>query len=127
MAVTYAAALRTTRMNAVLTAIDGDVGAATLEICSAAYASVLAVLTLNDPAGSVSGDVLTLDVTPEPEDASANNTGIAAVARIKDNSGDIIISGLTVGTTGTDIIVTSTSITAGDTIKLTSFTITHPS
>jgi hypothetical protein len=127
MSVIYAATLRTARLNAVLTAIDADVGAAKLEICSAAYAAVLATITLNDPAGSVSGDVLTFIVSPQPQDASADNTGVAAIARIKDNSGDIIVSGLTVGTSGADIIVTSTNITAGDTVKMTAGTITHPS
>lgn len=125
MAVNYSTALKTTRMQAVADAIDGDVGAGTLEICSAAYASVLAVLTLADPCGTVSGAVLTFDTTPAIEDASANATGTAAIARIKDNSGDIIVQGLTVGTSGTDIILTSTSITAGQLVQITSATITH--
>ena len=42
MSVTYAATLQTTRMTAVETALDAGPAAAYLEICSAAYASILA-------------------------------------------------------------------------------------
>lgn len=125
MSVTYSATLKDTRLTAVVTEIDAGVGAGYIEICSAAYAAVLATITLNDPCGSVSGGVLTFDVTPQPEDAAADATGTAAIARIKDSAGNIVVSGLTVGTTGTDIIVTSTAFVLGDTITLTAATITH--
>ncbi|CAN0484923.1 unnamed protein product, partial [Phaeothamnion confervicola] len=87
MAVIYAAALRTTRMNSVKTAIDAGSGAGTLEIGTAAMAATLATITLDDPCGSVTGDVLTL--TMPRSDTSADNTGTAAAARIKDSDGNI--------------------------------------
>lgn len=123
MAVDYVAALKTTRMQAVRDAIDFGVGNATLEVCSAAYASVLCVITLADPASSVAGSVLT--ILGVPLAGVAGNSGTAALARIKDPAGTVTVLGLTVGTSGTDCIISSTSITAGDTVTLTAGAITH--
>jgi hypothetical protein len=123
MAINYRASLKTTRMNDVKTDIDVGAGAGYIEICSAAYASVLATITLSDPCGSVTGDVLTL--TMPKSDTSADATGTAAVARIKESAGTVIVNNLTVGTSGTDIILTSLAITAGDTVTLSSATLTH--
>lgn len=123
MAINYRASLKTTRMNDVKTDIDVGAGAGYIEICSAAYASVLATITLSDPCGSVTGDVLTL--TMPKSDTSADATGTAAVARIKESAGTVIVNNLTVGTSATDIILTSLAITAGDTVTLSSATLTH--
>jgi len=123
MGVIYLASLRTTRMNDVKTAIDAGAGAATLEIGTAGMASVLATITLTDPCGSVSGDVLTL--TMPHSDTSADNTGTAAAARIKDSDGNIVVSGLTVGLSAANVILDSLSITAGQTVTITAATITH--
>ena len=123
MAVNYSSALKDTRMTAVRDAIDQDVGAGTLEICTAAYASVLITYTLNDPCGTISAGVLTFSGLPKTQ--SAANSGTAAIARFKDNSGDVIVSGLTVGTSATDIIVSSTTITSGQNYSWNSGTITH--
>lgn len=118
MAVTYSTAAKTARLNAVIAQIDAGAGPGTLEIGTAGMASVLAVLTLADPCGTVAGDVLTFDFDPDISDTSA-------AARIKDSNGTVIISGLTVGTSAADIILDSVSITAGQTVTLTSGTITH--
>jgi hypothetical protein len=123
MGVIYRASLRTTRMTSVRDDIDSGVGAGTLEIGSAGFASVLAVVTLADPCGSVSGDVLTL--TMPQSDPSIDNTGTAAEARIKESGGTVIVSGLTVGISGTNIIVNSTAFQAAATFTLSSGTITH--
>lgn len=123
MGVIYAAALRTTRMNDVKTAIDAGSGPGTLEIGTTGMASVLAVLTFSDPCGTVSGDTLTFSAITQ--DSSADATGTAAAARIKDSNGNIVVSGLTVGTSGTDIILSSTAITAGQVVPMTSAAISH--
>ena len=125
MAVIYNATLRTARMNLVKDAIDAAATAGTLEIGTTAMASVLAVLTLADPCGSVSGDVLTFDTDPPIEDPSANATGTAAEARVKDGDGTVVISGLTVGESSANIIIASTSITSGQLVQIVSATITH--
>lgn len=125
MAVIYAAALRTTRMNAVVTAIDAGAGPGKLKIGTTAMGTVLATLTLTDPCGTVSGDVLTFDFDPDISDTSADNTGTAAAAIITDSDDNTIVSGLTVGTSGTNVVLDSTSITAGQTVTIQTGTLTH--
>jgi hypothetical protein len=125
MAVTYSTATKQARLNAVIAAIDAGAGPGTVEIGTSAMGSVLAILTLADPSGTASGGTLTFDFDPDITDSSANNSGTAAEARIKDSDGNIIISGLTVGTSGTDIVLDSVSITAGQSVTLTTGTITH--
>lgn len=125
MAVTYSTAAKTARMQAIVAQIDAGAGPGTLEIGTTGMASVLATLTLADPCGTVSGAVLTFDFDPDISDTSADNTGTAAVAQIKDSNGTVIISGLTVGTSGTDVVLDSVSITAGQTVTLTTGAIIH--
>lgn len=125
MGVVYAASLRTTRMQAVLDAINAGAGPGTIEIGTAAMGTVLATIPLEDPAGAVSGDVLTFDFSPAVADTAADATGTAAAARVKDSNGNIVISGLTVGLSASNIILDSVSITAGQTVQLTSGTLTH--
>lgn len=124
MGVIYAASIRTSRMTVVETALDAGAGAAYLEIGDAGFASVLVTFTLSDPAGTVSGDVLT--GSSMPKSATAGNSGTAAEARLKDSTGTVVASGLTVGTSGTNVIISpSTSITSGQSCSLTALTLTH--
>ena len=125
MAVTYSTAAKQARMEAVIAQIDASAGAGTLEIGTTGMASVLATFTLADPCGSASGAVLTFDFDPDISDASADNSGTAAEARIKNGDGTAIITGLTVGVGSGDIQLDSVSITAGQTVTLTTGTITH--
>lgn len=125
MAVNYSTACKTARLNAVVAQIDAGSGAGTLEIGTTGFGSVLAILTLADPSATVSGTTLTFDFDPDIEDTSANASGTAAEARIKDSNGNVIISGLTVGTSGTDMILDSVAITSGQRVVLTTGTITH--
>lgn len=123
MAVTYTTAVKTARMAAVNTAI-GATGV--LEIGTSAMASILATIPLANPAGTVSNGVLTL--TMPRSDASADNTGVPAVARIRTASGGTdIITGLTVTLIGGggDVQLDSLSITAGQNVTVGSATITH--
>lgn len=120
MSISYSTSLKNSRLSAVVTAI-GATGY--VEICSAGYAAVLATIPLANPAGSVSGGVLTLSMPAS--DTSADASGTAAVARIKDGSANIIATGLTVGTSATDIIIASTTIVAGQVVTLNTATITH--
>lgn len=124
MAVTYSTTTKTNRMTAVRDTIDAGAGAGVLQIGTTAMGTILAEITLGDPCGTVSGAVLTLSGFPR-SDTSANATGTAAAARIRDSSGNDVITGLTVGTSGSDINLDSTSITAGQTVTINSATITH--
>lgn len=126
MAVTYSNPTKTARMQAVINQIDAGAGPGTLEIGTSAMGLVLATITLADPCGTAADPgVLTLDFDPDVSDTSADASGTAAAARIKDSNGNVIISGLTVGTSGADINLDSVSITAGQTVTLTTGTITH--
>ena len=124
MAVIYASSVRTSRMNAVETALDAGSGAAVLEIGDSGFATTLVSFTLSDPAGTVSGDVLSGAGLPISTTASASGT--AAEARLKDSSGNIVVSGLTVGTSSANVIISpSTSITSGQSCSLDTFALTH--
>ena len=122
MAVTYTTAVKNARLDAVVSSI-GTTGV--LEIGTAGMASVLATIALGNPAGTTSGGVLTFSGFPR-SDTSADNSGTAAAARIRTASGGTdIVTGLTVGTSASDINLDSTSITAGQTVTINSATITH--
>jgi hypothetical protein len=125
MAVTYTNAVKQARLEAVIAQIDASATAGTLEIGTTGMASVLATFTLADPSGTATNDVLTFDFDPDISDTSADATGTAAEARIKNGDGTAVITGLTVGTAAADIILDSVSITAGQTVTLTTGTITH--
>jgi len=123
MTVTYTTAVKNARLDAVTTAAGTT---AVLEIGTSAMGTVLATIALGNPiAAAASGAVLTLSGFPR-SDTSADNTGTAAAARIRTASGGTdIITGLTVGTSGADINLDSLSITAGQTVTISSATITH--
>jgi hypothetical protein len=125
MAVNYAAALKDTRMTAVLNAIDNNAAAAYIEIGTAAMAAVIVTITLSKPSFSEGSQQITMLGVPKSGTASLAGTNTAAAARIKDGGGNVQVSGLTVGTSGSDINLNSTSITSGQTVTLSSGTITH--
>ena len=122
MSVTYPAAVKNARLNAVTTAI-GATGV--LEIGTTGMATILATIPLANPAApAASGGVLSF--TMPQSDASADNTGTAAAARIRTASGGTdIVTGLTVGLSAADVILDSLSITAGQTVTINSTSITH--
>ena len=122
MAVTYTTAVKNARLDAVITQIGS---AGVLEIGTTSMGTVLATIALGNPAGTTSGGILTFSGFPR-SDTSADATGTAAAARIRTASGGTdIITGLTVGTSASDINLDSVSITAGQTVTITSATITH--
>lgn len=123
MSVTYNTTLKNTRLTSVVTAIDTG-GAGYLEMGDAAFAHVLTTIHFNSICGTVTGGVLTFSGTPLV-DASASRTGTAATAEVFSGGNTLVISGLTVGTSGSDINLSSTSIVAGQSVTLTSATITH--
>ncbi len=124
MTVTYSSTLKSARMQAVIAAIDGGAGAGYIEICTTAYGTVLATITLADPSFTESGGQITMAGAPR-QDTDADATGTAAIARIKDSNGNVIVSGLTVGVGSGDIQLNSTSIAQHQIVSLTSGTITH--
>lgn len=121
MAMTYSTALKTARMNAIVS-IAGS--GAKLEIGTAGMTTILASFTFGSVIGTVSGDTLTFSGLPL-SDTSADATGTAAEARIRTSGNVDIITGLTVSSTSGNIILDNTSINAGQTVNLTSGTIQH--
>ncbi len=134
MAVNYSATLKTNRMQLVADLIASKVAAASTGTASAGYivvgtsalsglTGILVSFTLPATPGTVAGSVLTISGTPLTSTAGA--TGTAALAEIRNNAGTVIVSGLTVGTSGTDIIINAAAISTGQSVTLTSGTLTH--
>jgi len=95
---------------------------------TAASGTLLATLPLSDPAfGSAADDDPggTATAGSITDDSSADATGTAGWFRAYDSDGTAIIDG-TAGTSGTDLILDSASITSGQTVKINSWTITVP-
>jgi hypothetical protein len=83
---------------------------------------LLAELTCSATFGTVSGGVLTVSsITADP---SANADGTATWFRVTTSAGAGVIDG-NVGTSGSDLNLTSTGITTGQSVSITSFTITE--
>ena len=134
MAVIYNSTLKDNRMQLVADLIASKTAAAstgtaltgTLVIGTSALSGatgVLATVTLSPVPGTVSGGVLTLSNVPL--NATATATGTAALAEFRDNAGTPVVTGLTVGTSGTNIIINATAISSGQAVQVTSGTITH--
>jgi hypothetical protein len=124
MALNYHLDVKQARLEVVRTAIDAGSGPGVLEICSSGYSTVLAAITLADPCGTVSGGTLTLAGFPRA-DTAADASGIASVARIRDSSGKVVVDGITVGTADANILLGSSTITAGNEVQLTSAVFNH--
>jgi hypothetical protein len=105
-----------------------DIGSADpggdLQIHTAAYAALLAEPEFGAPAfGAAATGVATANAITD--DASAAGTGTAAVLRIRNRDNTALVDG-TVGTSGQDLNLNTTSITTGDVVSITAATITAP-
>ena len=136
MAVTYNTTLKQNRMTLMsdqvngktFTASGGAGAAGKLVIGTASLSGatgVLATIALQNPAFTVAGaGVATLAGVPLSVAASASGT--AALAALRTNADVDVVTGLTVGTSATDIILGTTTITSGGTVTITATsTITH--
>lgn len=120
-----ATTVRNNMCNAFVDAIDvGSGTAGENRIFTAAFATLLATCVYSDPAyGAAAVGVATAGaITPE---ASAPATGTAALLRIVDTDAATVAEG-TVGTAGADLNLNTTSITTGDSVSISSATITQP-
>ena len=131
-ATTFSTTLRTARADAIGTAIDAGGAAGLLRIYDGtrpagggAATTLLAELTLAYPcsAGAAAG-VLTMSAITA--DSSANATGTASWARIVTSAGTYVIDcDVTVTAGAGPCKLDSLSITIGNTVTCTSFTITE--
>lgn len=135
MAVIYSAALKNDRMKLVLNylgtataptipttgTLSGKLVIGTSALSGAT--GILAVINLNSTPASVVNDVLTISGVPLTATASASGT--AAKAELRRNDDTVVVSGLTVGTSGSNVTVSNTAITSGQQVQVTSGTLTH--
>lgn len=127
MAISYSTTVRNAMLDAITTAAGAN---ALLSIydgvrpsTGGAATTLLAQLTCNATfAPAASGGVLTLNSITQ--DSSANATGTATWFRITTAASAFVLDG-NVGTSGSDLNLTTTSITAGQPVQVTSFTITE--
>jgi hypothetical protein len=116
--------LNTTLRNARATAIVTEAGSgAKLAVYTSGYGTKLYESTCASTLGTVSGGVLTFNAVGN---ATAAAAGSAAIARLfKSDGTTMVIEGLTVGTGGTNIVITNTTIAVSDVIQTTAATITE--
>lgn len=127
MALAYSTSLRNARQDAITTAIgtsglfriyDGSRPAS-----GGTATTLLAELALSTTAaGAASGGVLTFSAITQ--DSSANATGTATWFRVVTSGGTFVIDG-SVGTSGSDLNLTTTSIVATQPVSVTSCVITE--
>lgn len=136
MTVAYNSTIKTNRMQVVADAIASKTFAAgtgtaltgTLVIGDSTLSGstgVLATFTITTGVVSgVSGSVLTIPLSAST--VTASGTGTAAKAEIRNNAGTVITTpDLTVGLSGTDVVLNSTAITSGQNVTCSSATLTH--
>lgn len=129
MAVAITTALRNAHLDAIRDAIDAGAGPGVVRIydgtrpaSGGAATTLLATVTCSDPcAPNASGGTLTFNAFTE--DSSADATGTATWARIEDSTGGWVMD-LDVGTSGTELILNTTSITAGGPVRIDSGSLT---
>ena len=121
MAITLSTNLRNARLTAIVTEAGEN---AVIKLYTAAYATLLGTLTCGTTLGTVSGGVLTFGVITE--DSQADAGGTFALAKLFKSDGTTeVLSGLTVGTSGTNIITSTADCTLNTPIYMTTATITE--
>ena len=122
MALAYSTALRNTRMDAITTAIGTsgflDIYDGTRPASGGTATNKLAHLPLSaTAAASSSGGVLTFNAITS---ANALLTGTATWFRVTTSAGVFVIDG-SIGTSGSDLNLTTTSIVSGQPVSVSSF------
>ena len=133
--------------DAVVDLIDGGASAGTLQIWEAVAGAVptdlstaisdddtnyklLAELTLSDPAFGNAADAAPggrATASAITDDSSANKTGTAEFFRAIDSDSNVVIQGTVTATGGGgDLELSSASIASGQTVSVTSWTVTVP-
>jgi hypothetical protein len=125
VSVNYNTTVLTSRLQQVINAIDAGPSNGFLRLLSL-VGNVLSSFQLSRPCAIAANGVATFQGM-SLIDPSATGGGAARFARVEDSTGVVVISGLTVGGSGdvADILLTpSTTIAAGQTVAITSATIT---
>jgi len=122
MAVTHPTAVRTMMADLVVDQLDLDGPPGTV-VFQTSGGTTVATLTLSKPAfGAASnGQASAATITADPSAVG----GVTTKAELRRGAGTPIVL-CSVGTSGADIILNNTTITAGQTVALTSLTYTAP-
>lgn len=125
MAVTLTTAARNAACDAIVDLIDAGVAAGTLELLLADATTEVATLTFSDPAfGAAATGVATASAITSDTSATGN-AAAATVAKLKDSAGTEVLR-CSVGTSGADINLSNNVIAAGETVAISSLTVTVP-
>lgn len=124
MPINYSTTVKNARLQVAVDAI-GDAGTLTLGTSDldGAGTGELAFVPLANPPFTINNGVMTLASVPRTVLAEA--TGVAELAELRHSDGTVVVSGLTVGTVGTDIIINAVEISEGQTVQVYAGTITH--
>lgn len=127
MALAYSTTVRNAMLDSIPTAIGSNgllrIYDGSRPASGGAATTLLAELALSaTSAPAASGGVLTFNSITQ--DSSANATGTATWFRVTTSGGTFVIDG-SVGTSGSDLNLTTTSIVAGQPVSVTSFVITE--
>ncbi len=124
-------AIRTSRMQSLITAIDAGTGPGTIKFYTtplpattgAAITSqtLLGTLTLSDPCGAVTDGVLTFSAISD--DVSADANGTIAFGRVQDSAGTFVGDGVA-GLTGAVFNFNTLTVVTGGVIRTLSATMT---
>ena len=132
MALAYSTTLRNAQLDAIDDAMNAGSAGATLKIYSGTRPAtgaalgggntLLATLTFSTTAfGAASGGSIT--AASITSDSTADATGTASFFRIEDSDSTFIMDG-DCGTSSSDLVLDTTSISAGATVSISSFVIT---
>ena len=129
MAVTHSATVRNTIANAVKDAIDGGAGAGKLVFrltgSVGSPGTAIATLTLSDPCGTVTNEVLTFSAITSDTNATGNASPVAAATL--QTSADTVVLHCAVAASASDINMSGgLTVANGDTVSCSSLTYTAP-
>ena len=131
MALAYATTLRNAQLDAIDDAVNAGSGAGTIKLYTGTRPATGGALSGNTLLGTLtfsstafgaasSGTITAASIT---SDSSADATGTATWFRVEDSDANFVMDG-DVGTSGSDLNLSTVSISAGATLEITSFVIT---
>lgn len=131
MALAYATSLRNAQLDQIDDAVNAGSGAGTLKIYTGTRPgtggalsgnTLLGTLTFSSTAfgAASSGTITAASIT---SDSSADATGTATWFRVEDSDANFVMDG-DVGTSGSDLNLSTVAISSGATLEITSFVIT---
>lgn len=131
MALAYATTLRNAQLDAIDDAVNAGSGAGTIKLYTGTRPAtggalsgntLLGTLTFSGTAfGAASGGTIT--AASITSDSSADATGTATWFRVEDSDANFVMDG-DVGTSGSDLNLSTVAISSGATLEITSFVIT---